>query len=100
MAELGHISPELAARALIIVMEDISERCWKAGWMDGLEESLWTIMMHQRPDPSGYGMCSWSEINLDLLCGLSDAAGGWVVWHEKGGATFVSFEEWARMHDA
>lgn len=112
MSGIGFIKPELAARALELAMSEISERCYCAGWMSGLEVSLWEMVHH--PDQRGYGMCTKEDVDTELLGALSDAAGGWVTWrdvpwtddrgveHPTGpasGARFLTFSEWQEETD-
>ena len=86
-----------AALALLELMEDISEEGWCAGWMDGLEESLWWIA--HGGDPM-YGRCLVSEERVTALRGLADRAGGWWYFDDEkpiGGdleETFIALEEW------
>ena len=97
---IGTIAPEVAARALQVVMEEISERCWCAGWMDNIEESLWEMVCDPE-DKRPLGMCARRTIDVELLATLSDACGGWIAWDEGGGMVdgrprFVPIAEWQR----
>ena len=81
---------DAARYGLLMLMTGISEEAWCAGWMSGLEHSLWQAKAGQR-----YGMITLTERQASLLKLLSDEAGGWWMWDDgKGGATFMFEEEW------
>jgi len=86
--------PILSIQAFVLAkyMSEISERCYCAGWMMGLEYTLWYAML--REAPFHYGQGQISERDLEALKWLSDMAGGWIVWDDTHGETFISLEEW------
>lgn len=92
-------------RELCDTMSDISEECYCAGWMSGLEYALWGAL--QTSDLI-YGM---SEIDAEQLqrCGqLAQELGGWIVWvddhdlpgtsWQEWGKRFVPMDEWLEMY--
>lgn len=76
---------------LDIVMEEISERHWAAGWMMNLEYDLWAILKGDR-DPD-YGMGNVAEEDLEKLKELSEHLGGWCTCEG-----FVQMDEWLQMY--
>lgn len=88
-----------AAELLLIEMEDISEDCWCAGWMDGLEFSLWKIL---ESGERHYGHSTVNETQIERLRYLSSEAGGW--WYWNGAAeplareTFIPLGAWKEMY--
>lgn len=80
-----------AARALEAYMSDISEECYCAGWLHGLEEALWGFVQN---GPGQWGQGDVTAENIAELKRLSDAAGGWWEWVEDVGCLFVSMRMW------
>ena len=70
-------------------MSNISEDCYCAGWMSGLEYDLWKMV---RGGDRSYGMCRVSDDDVEQLRVLSEMAGG---WHD--GARFIPIDEWLEM---
>ena len=86
---------ELVREALLRMMEDISEDCWCAGWLQDLEFTLWTAVITGNLD-FGWGM---QERELTRLKHLNEMAGGWWIWaDEEKGRRFVSTEEWLKIY--
>jgi hypothetical protein len=69
------------------LMSGLSERYFCAGWLDGLEFSLWSAA-------HGLGKVRRfiSRCDAEHLRKLSKRAGGWIVWDD--GPRFVSMEKW------
>ncbi len=84
----------MAEWELAELMGDISEDCYCAGWMMGLEHALWAMVLG---GPREYGMGEVTEEQVARLKQLSDACGGWIVWSEGDGETFVPLEEWEQI---
>ena len=85
-----------AALALLELMEDISEEHYAAGWMSGLEESLWWIAHGGGPM---YGMIPVSDERIAALRVLAHRAGGWWHWCEhpvddEPDETFIALDKW------
>lgn len=98
-----------AACALHSLMSSISEECYAAGWMLGLDEALWDMMgggsrrYGQGEDDSDD--CSVMPVSVDALRHLSAVCGGWWTWHDdttgasktdtrEWGPRFVTTDEW------
>ena len=90
------LDPE-AARALAKHMSNISEDCYCAGWLSGLEYSLWDFMVD---GPGEWGMGEVSVSDVTRLRELSAKAGGWIVWRAGVGETFVQLADWPALHNA
>ena len=93
-----------AALGLLGLMTGLSEENWCAGWMSGLEYSLWRIREceeHPVPDSvAGMGMGRVTDRQRDLLRLLSDECGGWWVSAEEDySIRFVPLDDW-RAHIA
>jgi hypothetical protein len=84
-----------AAIALEMLMSQVSEEHYCAGWMSGLEFSLWWML----EDSRDYGAREVSESDLARLRDLHEACGGWWHWqdHEVHGAVFVQTAEWLAL---
>jgi hypothetical protein len=84
----------ITAGLLKKLMSAISEDYWCAGWMHGLEYTLWEAVTGKRT-----GVCSPEEI--EQLKYLSEKCGGWIVWDEQSkGEKFVPMQEWLRLYEA
>ena len=81
----------VAAHALAERMSAISEDCYCAGWMMGLEFALWSFVLN---GPEGYGQGRVSEDDVAALKSLSEKAGGWIVFRMDRGMMFVPMAEW------
>lgn len=81
------------AELLRELMSDISEEYYCAGWLIGLEFSLWA-MLQGGPRDFGMGVVKDSEI-ADLKR-LHEKAGGW--WHYKEQCLFVPTDEWVSIY--
>lgn len=83
---------EGAALGLLALMTGISEEFWCAGWMMGLEYSLWRVEAGTR-----YGQGGISERQATLLRLLSEECDGWWMWVEHDGPCFIRTEQWLKM---
>lgn len=83
--------PEGIALALAVVMSDISEGEWAAGWLIGLEFMLWERVVTNSPG---------SDEDSDMLRDLATAAGGWIRFNEcvEGFREFVPMAEWLNIY--
>lgn len=93
-AELRAALAEFAKDALVSLMSDISEDCYCAGWMSGLESDLWARMVGDLPP--AYGQSEVAKDDLNRLRELSNMAGGFWVWND--GNEFVSLDFWRREY--
>ena len=77
-------------------MSAISERCWHAEWLDGTEFVLWKAVTG---GPLRWGQGEVSAEDIALLRRLSEAAGGWIVWDDERGETFLPMSEWLQLYE-
>ena len=66
-------------RELYELMSDISEDCYCAGWMHGLEYAIWGAL--QDGDRS-YGMSEMDAAQLERCRALAKELDGWVIWYD------------------
>lgn len=86
-----------AALGLLGLMTGLSEENWCAGWMLGLEYSLW-IAAYSFDEAHPFGMGKLTKRQRDLLRMLSDECGGWWISADEDHSTrFVPLEDW-RAH--
>jgi len=81
-----------AAVRLRDVMSDISEDCYCAGWLTGLEFMLWGAVVGGEPFHFGMGRVESSDIAE--LRRLSEKCGGWWRFDDEHGEVFVPIDEW------
>lgn len=86
---------EFAKGALLRTMHDLSEACWCAGWLHGMEYFLWTVVENGKA--TEWGMDNVYQRDVDDLRRLRDLAGGWWVWDDEKFETFVSLDEMRRL---
>jgi hypothetical protein len=89
---LSDLSPE--ALALAEYMSSLSEKAWCAGWIVDLEFRLSAAIQGEK---RAYGRVSFSAPEIAKLKSLSDACGGWIVFHETTEQTFVPLQDWSRV---
>lgn len=80
------VPPDRARTLLRQEMESLSEDCWCAAWMSGLEFQLWAIAK------AGGGRSGQGEVSprrAAWLLGLAARAGGWWTFE-----SFVDMAEW------
>ena len=91
------------ANDLLCTLKSISEAFYLAGWMEGLEYSLWhyVILWEAGELTFPYGM---GKIDPDLIEKLHDLAhkcDGWWCWQAETGETFMPLKDWkARFWNA
>ncbi len=85
--------PPLTAdqKALADLMSEISERLFFTGWLSGLGYALWEHVAFKKEDKR------ITAEETQRLRALSDKTGGWIVWNDEHGETFVTFSEWEAM---
>lgn len=91
-------------RELYELMREISEDCYCAGWMLGLEYAIWGAL---QDGDLRYGMGEMDAASLLRCRALSLALGGWIVWVDddiepslpvdQWGPRFVPMETWLQM---
>lgn len=79
-----------AQRALAQYMSDLSEEAYSAGWMNGLEDALWEVVLGDRRE---YSHATFTDEHAVELRRLS-ACGGWIVFDDSREETWVSLAEW------
>jgi hypothetical protein len=86
-------------------MEELSERCYCANWLDDLEFTLWRFVQEALKEGFlnnkewGQGIIhSWE---LNKLWNLANEAGGWWVWFETdyNGNVFISLKDWIEYYE-
>ena len=78
------------------LMSEISEDCWCAAWLNGLEYSLWAMV---KGADRKFGMDEVRKHEVDELRRLSAECGGWWVWSEANGEeVFAPMAEWLGMY--
>jgi hypothetical protein len=96
-AKLARSPNKDAAWMLVVLMSDISEDCWCAGWLMGCEYSLWSIK--ENAEDRTWGMAWVSDDDCAKLRELSAQCGGWWIWdREAGGNVFLTLEEWEPLY--
>jgi hypothetical protein len=80
---------EAASVGLLALMTGMSEEFWCAGWMMGMEYSLWRVTVGQ---PFGQGIIT--ERQATLLRLLSEECDGWWMWVDDDGPAFIRTEQW------
>lgn len=86
-----------AARELRSLMSEISEDYYAAGWLVGLEFSLWHIVFEDNAQHFGFGPISFKEIGK--LIELTQRCQGWWIWSdEDGGCKFLNYDEWLPIY--
>jgi hypothetical protein len=83
------LAEEGAQAGLLALMTGLSEELWCAGWMTGLEYSLWERV---QDGPSRYGMGEVTQRQCELLRLLAEEAGGW--WAYDDGPRFIRMKDW------
>ena len=80
-----------AQQRLATYMSELSECAFSAGWMEGLEVTLWQAL----PDkPFKYGRLELTSAHLSRLTELSTECGGWIYFDDQREESFVSFDDW------
>ena len=91
--KLENCLDETAAYRLRNVMENISEDYYAAGWLIGLEFSLFGVAYAGETFGGG---CTHDEIAQ--LITLSQQCQGWWMWNQNERRRFVSFDEWFSIY--
>ena len=87
---------ELAKDTLLRMMEDFSQDYWCAGWLSGLEFTLWDAMTNGPEDSE------WEQLeerDLKRMKSLHEQVGGWWIWDDNEvGNRFVTTDEWLKIY--
>ena len=91
-------------RELYETMSGISEDCYFAGWMSGLEYAIWGAL---QGGGRRYGIGEMDDEQLEKCRALATELDGWVIWvdddydaHlpvEEWGPRFVATDKWLEM---
>ena len=74
-------------------IEDISDDCFCATWLSGIEYELWSIIQGDTPAINLYSTIYQSE--LDDMKLLSTEINGWVTWGDDDiQPMYISLDEW------
>jgi len=84
-----------ARRLLEIKMSAISEYCYCACWLDGLEYSLWSFVQE---GPRNWGQREVTQNDIDELKLLSEICGGWIIWDDKYKEAFIDMGTWLELY--
>ena len=88
---------EGAALGLLTLMTGLSEEHYSAGWLIGLERSLWA-MVADPTSPRRFGQGEVTERQVTLLRLLSEEAGGWWHWPKLASEpAFIVLADWERL---
>lgn len=80
---------------LINEMSEISEECWCAGWMSGIENVLWEAVLNL-PNDFQSGQDIISAERIAKIRDASEWLGEWIVYQAAQGETPVPLDEWKR----
>lgn len=93
-ADLDALTDEEVGRELAYLLSSISEDCYCATWLCGLEDAGWAWAQHPGPWPVSWGM---GEVSAE--CGAALArirerlGGGWVEYGDSG-VELLTADEW------
>ena len=91
---LWDLTPE--QRKLETFMSDISEKCYCAGWISGLEYTLW-YAVENGPLEYGHGIVTPEEI--EQLKKLSQACSCWIFMDDDKEETAIELLLWKQKYD-
>jgi len=85
---------EIAKHTLLRVMRDWSEDAYSAGWMRGLENTIWSMIQKWKSGDPNVG-----ELDAAMFDYLHEKAKGWWVWDEEAGhPVFIPKKTWISMY--
>jgi len=86
-------------KRLLSLMREISEDHYCAGWMGGLEYSLWQAVL-QHPQPYEFGFGPIAEENVAELKDLAEELQEWAVWDDETREKLIPLEDWRQIFTA
>jgi len=91
---------QAAQRALLVYMRHLSEENWCAGWLIGLEFTLWDWVLRRQSGAEPASEFERANIpDTEVLSWLAEQAGGWWHWDEESREPkFVPPNEWVEMY--
>lgn len=92
---LVDLTPEQTSLANLMV--EISERCYCAGWMTGLEFVLWEALLN---GPREYGQHKITEKDIASLKALSTQTGCWIFFDTVTEETAIDLTAWRVKYDS
>lgn len=81
--------------ALKSFMSEISERCYSAGWMQGLEYVLWGALSDGERE---YGHYFITAEDIQQLKLLSSRAACWIYMDDRKEETAIELDSWKAMY--
>lgn len=78
------------------LVSDISEDCYCAGWMHGIEFDLWAVICGDATDYAGVTL---ADHRVQALARIARDADGWVRYGDSG-VESVDSVTWAKMYAA
>jgi hypothetical protein len=105
MHDVTLIDAPPAAAALAALLGSISERCYCASWLDGIEFVAWQWVVGGEEDPEFGGGGDVTHDEVAQLRALSTVCDGWVAWRDvehgdpieaylSSGPYYVPMAEW------
>jgi hypothetical protein len=84
---------DLTSKQLLLAdyMTEISERCYYASWMQGLEYILWDAMLHGQRE---YGHDAISSKDIEILSDLSKATNSWIIFDDDTEERAIDLHNW------
>ncbi|WP_124543191.1 hypothetical protein [Piscinibacter terrae] len=73
-------------------LSQLSERSYRAGWMQGIESEVW-VAMHA-PDLGRVPLMKLTPEEVHRLHAMSAKCGGWIIFDEVHEESFIPIEEW------
>lgn len=91
---------QAARRALELYMRHVSEENWAAGWLTGLEFTLWDwVQRYRRGAESASEFERANKHDIEVISWLAEEAGGWWFWDDSVGARFAPLDEWLEIFE-
>jgi len=86
-----------AQRELADYMSEISEKCYAASWMQGLEYALWNAVINGE---QAYGQNFITTKDCETLRILSEACDSWIYFDEYKECVAIDFAQWITIYKA
>lgn len=91
---------QAARRALELYMRHMSEENWAAGWLTGLEFTLWDwVRRYRRGAEPASEFERANKHDIEVISWLAEEAGGWWFWDDSVGARFAPLDEWLEIFE-
>ena len=81
-------------RKLAERMSEVSERCYNAGWMEGLEYVLWDAVIRGE---RSYGYDSITQEDICALRRLSEVANCWIIFDNQLEEKGIDLDAWNKQ---